>query len=346
MKYIFTTEEIMYMEELKKSPYCKTIRLLLIILLFPIINIIVQSYQTYNAIQETKENYDNEVRAIKNAEWMFISGILKENKEKAKMQAEYVRDRIENRLLDSYKGNMDQLKEDLNSNNDNLAYRIMNEEITGKYLNINNDNNDMFIATNKKVIVDKSINCAVGKLTRSWDEEVSLHSNKNLASNSIKLLVNKSTVELFWQFLPSEIKLDHEINYPNIDELKTIFKRYGIDGLKPYEFLAAAYIKQDSDIFNVPDVNLHGIKNDNDKLIVVQGFSLYDTIQKDYLLNISYFIHLEDLAEIEMKNKKSEAFGELVMNVALLITSFMGIFLVSQMMIKWGGDDAIRGCKG
>lgn len=326
----------------------RTIRLLMIILLFPMINIVTQTYQAYSHIQDLKVAYIDDLASIKEARWKFIIAIMEENRDKASIQSSSVKNRIESRLLQEYKGNYEQLKIDLDSNYDNRAFQIMNEEIHGKYINVDNDNNDIFIATPTRVIVDKSINCSIGKLTRSWEEEASLHSNQVLANESIKLLVNRSNQLIFWKFLPDSIIIPQEeqILYPSIDGLKKLYNVYGIDGLRAYEFLAPSYIRRDTDIFNVPDISNRGLRNENTKLIVVQGFNLVDVLEKDYGKDLAYFTYLEDTASRELHFRENQYVRELVMNLTLLIASFVGIFLTAKLIIKWGGDDAIGGCKG
>lgn len=331
-----------------KAYYKTAVRLILVLLLFPALSIVAITYQSMDTMRDLSSSYSDKIKDINDSRWLLVSTVIQENREQAQMQSDQVKNDIIDKLSQAYKGNMNQLKIDLDSDTDNLAFFIMNNAISDKYLNnITNDNNDMFIATSKKIIVDKSINCSIGKFTRTLDDETPLHSNPVLAKSAIDLLVNKSVTNIiFWKFLPDTVFIEHDdqLSIPTKEGLRGIYDKYGINGLRGYEILVPSYIKQDTDIFDIPDVNMHGIRNDNYKLIVVQGFSIADILDKSYTTELAYYNYLEQMAKKDFDDKMSKYLSELVTTLSLLLTAFVGIIVTARMFIKWGGDDVIGGC--
>jgi len=313
----------------------KTSKNLLILLLLPLINIITSTYIAYDDIKIINQDYVDTMSNISEARWILVESLIQENENKARIQTDNVRDRVESNLLSKYANNLDQLKLDLEpSQNNNPALDIMNEAISDKYLNVENDSNDMFIATNKGVLVDKSINCSIGKLTRTWEEEIPLHAEPQLATQVIKLLLQQSNTLKVWQFEPHTDPLHIHMQQSSMEDVKKVYTKEGIKGLEKYEFLTASYIKKDRDIFGELDVNHKGLKNDNYKLIIVQGFNVVDLINKLYLDKIAYFTSIEKSTYKESMIKKSETLMKLFMSLALLITSFIGIALTTKIIIR------------
>lgn len=327
-----------------------TIRILVAILILLLINVIAQTYQAHEQVREINTQYAEQKKAISEARWQLISAVIKENRDKALIQANSVKDKIENKLLLEYSNNLDSLKSDLGSNYDNRAFTIMNEEITDKYLNVQNDNNDMFIMFNKKIVADRSLNASYSFIgLRTIDDEIKKHTNTNpsLCKNALSLVLNKYNGYIFWKFLPDtiEIKPEDQLVYPSLDGLKSLYDKYGIKVLDSYNFLVPAYIKKNTDIFGEDDIS-HGIKSENHKIIVIQEFNVSNALEKDYKDDLAYFTMLEKIADKELDHKISNCLMQLFMNLSLLISSFVGIFLATKLLIKWGGDDVIRGCKG
>lgn len=325
-----------------------TIRILLAILFLLLVNVIALTYQAHQSVIELHSQHQEQKKAINEARWQLILAVIKENREKALIQANAVKDSIESRLLQEYNGDLSRLKDDLTSDYDNRAFEIMNEQITDKYLNVQNDNNDMFIISNKRIVADRSLNTSysiIGK--RTLDDEAKKHTSSSLCKESTKLILTKYNGYIFWKFLPDTIEISPEdqLVYPSLDGLKALYNKYGVKALDPYGFLVPAYIKKNTDMFGEDDIT-NGIKSDNHKIIVVQEFNISNALEKDYKSNLAYFTMLEKVADKELEYKLSNILSNLFMYLCLLISSFIGIFLATKLLIKWGGDDVIRGCKG
>ena len=74
-----------------------------------------------------------------------------------------------------------------------------------------------------------------------------------------------------------------------MDELRSVFVSEGVDGLAGYEFLQAAYIEPKADMFGVPDIANNGLRLNNNKFIVVQGFNLKDVLETYHATQMQYF---------------------------------------------------------
>lgn len=243
------------------------------------------------------------------SEWNYIQSVLSENEDKAQIEADDVKDNIVEDVTNLYT-NKDQLKYDMdNMTVNNKLSLILDQNINGKYLNVQNDNNDIFVISTwqkndnidlpGKIIYDKSINCMSMGEIRTFDVELANHYNYDLGHDAIKrILAQDKDKPIFWEYLkntnPNHIKLSNG----SMEGLKQVFISEGIEGLKGYEILTQSNILNDQDLLGNPKVQNDGIYNENSRqIIIVQGFSLYDAlmtrhqgrivdIEKTYELNL------------------------------------------------------------
>ena len=96
----------------------------------------------------------------------------------------------------------------------------------------------------------------------------------------------------------------------SLKELRKVFMEEGVDGLATYEVLSPAYLNQNTDILGMPDVDNLGRKVDNNKIIVVQGFSVHDILTKTYSDKILLFASQEDRIHSMAREKKLEEYNE------------------------------------
>lgn len=181
--------------------------------------------------------------------------ILNENIDKAKIHAEWMKKYIKRQIDERYfnQGLFDQLKEDIhNPKTDSILSLIFLKAIKNVYMNnIENDNNDPWIANLFGIIFDKSKNCAISEGTlKEWNTEWKLHYNPELAQKAIKAIINQDDRIIFWEFLsPENIKEHKLITELNVKELTDLIKTKGICAIKTYEFLVPVYIEEDKDLF-------------------------------------------------------------------------------------------------
>ena len=178
---------------------------------------------------------------------------------------------------------LDNLENKLNSSKDipEELETIFRNNIFDKYLlGIENDRNNIFICNKNGILSDYDITSATDSKTRTWEHEINNQYNKKLAKNTIdKILVMDDYGNLVFE-RKNDCNKKHEL-YDNVtnENIKKIIINEGLDGLKSYTFLLPVYITNDGDIFGKYDVvGTH--KQSNNKIILIQEYSLYDYIMK------------------------------------------------------------------
>lgn len=241
-----------------------------------------------DVITATKQK-DRDIQVINEIEWNYITAIIDENREKAFMSSNKLSEDIEQDVREQYP-DLNILKYELDNNIPNTKFSdILRDNFNGVYLNnIENDNNDPWAAMYWGVYGDFSNNCSKIGSARTWNVEVAQHWNKVLTQQAIDSILQLSDKIIFWEYLQPD-KPHKMIKQMSIDSLHQIFIEEGVQGLKTYEFLNPSYITAKGDIFGIPDVGSGGMKNANDKIIIVQGFNIYDQLIKDHGVDLKNF---------------------------------------------------------
>ena len=148
-----------------------------------------------------------------------------------------------------------------------------------------------------------------------------MHTNKDLANEAIDSIVNpRANREIFWEFLPSSNPNHIMLNKMDMEGLKEVFLMEGLDGLSTYEFLSVSYITERGDVFGVDDVDSVGHTQENDKLIVVQGFNLVDHMKKEG------YTHYFDQHRRDFEQYQKEYSYRSAVMYAMLILLFAVVF--------------------
>lgn len=314
------------------------VRYLMILALFPIAVMVSEVYYTYQQVQSINNKQSYVVSRIESRKWDMIENTIEENEQKAKLQVDAVKDKISAEILIAYGSDMDKLKIDLSDKNDSPVFTIFNKNISNKYLNVNSDNNRLFIADKTGIIADKGI-VSSEKKSRDWDTEINSKLNQNLASKAVSMILIKDKHIIYWtpDVIDPETAADKE-SYPSMEYIKAAYNQYGIDALKNYDVLVPSYITESGDIFGIPDVDNHGYRLSNQKIIVVQEFNIYDAIQA----------HMDDINRYNdsisnFKESSKESVNSIVQSfmLILILTFFSTIAMLygANLIIKWGGDD-------
>lgn len=256
-----------------------------------------------------------------NTEWGYILTVLEENQSKANNQAEMIKDNIINEINMNY-NNKEQLQLDLDTINDNSKIsKILNDKINGKFINVDNDNNDIFVLSrwNNNIIYDKSINCSVKdntKKTKSISDTLSMSYNYDLGYDAFLRILNQDNNGLtFMEYLTNNDPNHKIIKYCSIDQLKEVYIEEGISGLKSYEILNPVYINNREDLLGNNTVLSSGKLNEsNRQLILVQGFSLYDAIY-----NENYISRLNDITNRFDSLEQMLQFGAVTFSIIFII---------------------------
>lgn len=317
--------------------HIKAVRLMLVLAIFPLIFIIGLTASTYNDIEEIRMHKIYDIQQFEDRKWDMIENIIEENEQKAKINANGVKQKITSDLLVAYSGRLLELHQDLLVKGDSLAYKIMNDDIKDVYLNAQNENNRVYVANRTGILADRGYRSSE-KSSRDWDVEVKSKLNSELASKAVSMILTKDNEMIYWK--PDTAKEDNNSNTdPSMAALKSVYRNYGIDGLKNYDILVPVYITNDGDIFGIADVDLHGKKVDNDKIIVIQEFSIYDAVMlhKDDIERYdAYAKDCEQTTGIVIRNKMIGFCFLVLLAFGSLIATIQG----ANLFIKWGGDGA------
>lgn len=321
----------------------KTVKTLATLLMILLLNAVVSGYIAYRGIQSVNRETTEQTQYVQDTQWQFIEGIIIENMDKAKIQADGINASIERRVSIEYGVNTTRLSVDLNAaRTPPKLYSILDGELKNKYINVVNDNNDPFVANFRGVISDNSLNCATPDGQRTWNEEYIMHANPTLAKRAVGMILAQSPDIKIWEFLKSKNESHRLLATATMEDIKDIYYTEGLSGLETYEVLTPSYIRGDRDMLNVPDV-VSGVKHDNGKLIVVQGFSITDALIK-HRDKLDYFKYQQKIIDEGVYYKKSMKAGELFFTVILLAITFVSVMTLMN-AVERGGAGCVRNTK-
>lgn len=313
----------------------KVARLLMLLMLIPIISIGTVLYQSYSNVEYIKTMHENLGSELKNYGWLSIYSVIKSTESLSKLQVESVKREIEVRLLKEYDGNMDKLKEDLSGKEDNKAYQIINGVIYNKYIIQKDEDNRMWVATQNGIIADHGIESS-NKSDRSWNSEIRSSIDSEMMKDAITRLLNQNTAE------PILIRIHGDpgtvYGYgmePNSTFLKEQYEKDGMMALRSYDMLVPAYITDTGDIFGVPDVTYNGMRNQNNKLIIVQQFNLYSAV--DHFSEMTLFHQrILDVNDQNMRNDLNNLLLRTIITCVIMTLAFIALLASTLVCLKWG----------
>lgn len=318
-----------FIETIERNQGIATGIIILLVILALTGSIAMDYYDTKNL----EVNYQNQVAQVDNAEWIFVESVIMENYDKSKLFGGEMANNITRNVLLSYSGNNEKLVYDIsNPSTDSVFSKIIATEVTGKYLNgIQNDNNDPFVATKTGVIGDFSLNCSYEASHRNWELEIPMHWNQPLAAKAIKNIVNQTGSYIFWEFLEPKDPNHLVINDMELSEVRKVFLAEGYKGIKSYEFLQPVYITENGDILGNKDVSNIGTRQSTYKVIIVQGFNVADIIETKYSKRIVQFETMkEDLKKEYSRNLQDKQMKIVIVTILMLI-SFISIARIQHL---------------
>ena len=293
------------MKILKTMSFDSYRRFFPILIMIIVVGLISNIYLYKQEVKQTTTNMNYIGSSIDELQWEFVKGIIQDEYLAAGIQAKMMAERIDRDLKVNYPDiSLLRYQLDFPSKVDNAAYtQIFKDDIRGVYfMGVKNDNNDPFIASRGGILMDLSLNCLPESLPRDWDTEFGAHYNKVLAKKSIKSILLKDPKITYWEYIPNDNPDHAVITEPTMENLHKLFLSEGLDGLKGIEFLAPAYITDNGDIFGVDDVNQYGVRSNNHKLIVIQGFNVYDQIKIRHFTAYHQFDERKELILREMQH--------------------------------------------
>lgn len=278
--------------------------------------------------EQISENIKSTDEIATELQWSYIETVLREDYSAAGIQAKNMANGIDHDLRSSGE-DIETLKSHLEVPTDqikNTVYAdIFRRNIKGSWMfGIKNDNNDAFVATRTGIVMDLSMNCAPDMIPRTWEAEYQMHYNKDLALDAVRLLNDKSDKIIFWEFLPPNDPDHYMMPCASTDELKKLFVKEGIDGLRNIEFLAPAYITEDGDIYGVDDIGTRGERVQNHKIIVVQGFNLYEQLQSRHGADLALFRQDQEMIHNNLRHiLLTRTFSVVGSSLIILLIVFM-----------------------
>lgn len=309
-------------------------RLLAIVILITMIAftsiILLYSYLT-QTINKSQQAY---IETSINSSFNGIENYIGELSFNASQKASNLAQDIETEIRTKYP-DLDVLKKEMSkkdySDLDELISLVVSDKM---YLNgVENNRNSVFVTTNKDIIFNPDYDSITNNNKdkyETWEEFINTNYNKDLANNAYHELATMPDSYIFIEPYRSDFN-DH-IYYRKVDihTLRSVYEKEGIEGLKNYQLLVPAYIKNTKDIFDSPEISV-GVKQDTYRLIVIQRCNIYDQIMenKPYLAESS----TEDL----IKNKDNlltlaYVIGIFIVIIFLAFISF-GIMLFNNFVI-------------
>lgn len=314
----------------------KTIKLIatvgLVILMF-------SSAMFYLMYQEYQYTFVREERVLEGsnlAKTELNNAIYTALKRETQTKVNMIADEIRSDLLTNYGNNISKFTEDYNyPTEDSILVTTIDKIIhsdNNRFYYVESDSNDMFVASKNGVISDKSQDCSVFGITRTYEQEISMHFNKKLAKQAINSMVLADKSDIFWRFKNTTPNKDIGLREMDIDKVLSL----SLHEIKDYEFLSVTYIDRYGDILGVENVSLTGQQQDSKQLIVVQGFNLYEHIQEDFKLN---YIHLEKNEQQQLELIKENRRGIVIKLVLMMTTTFISFFFIAVVQ-----NNFVKGC--
>lgn len=277
----------------KKLSYKIRSKITAVAAILPIVMIFLTVLYSYSSIQTEREYANSVLTEVRNSEIDLITYAIIENNDKAKLQTESIKNSITNDLNDAYGNNIEEMKRDFESlNTQNKFYKILAKNIDGKYINKDNDNNRVFIATKDGVLLDDRMNY-VHNSFRSWDEIINDTPNISMTKDSLEAINRNKTKEIILWIDNTSVNMNN-INYvgetiymPDNSGRQFIHDciiNGNLEELLQYNVIVCSYIYNDGDLFGIPNVET-GVINDNDPLYVIQTYNIRDMIESNTYLS-------------------------------------------------------------
>ena len=266
---------------MQKSWHFKSRNFLTIILV--VACLFTASVFMYKTVTDTiVDNRQATIEAFKEEQFNLIWSSLETLQLQAEKEVTEISKQIESDILSLTPEELEQLEMDMNNDvlNNNL-HQILNSNIKGKSLNnIHNHMNGIVVMTIDGYIEDFNYYRATtdNSNIRTWETALSNSYNTKLENDAIDKLLNRNSGIIALESYNLTKNDDHiQIEELTYESLLEVFISEGKYGLKNYQIFVPYYITDFGDIFGNPDI-IHGTKFDNNKLIVVQEFNLYDQI--------------------------------------------------------------------
>ena len=260
------------------------------ILIFLIVIVISILFLMNSVIGNIKKSKDSAIEQNMETQFETVWCYLETLSLVADNEAYDVAKSIESDIKSTF--NLDSL-EDLIDKNEDGNYpkelrKIIQNNTSGHYFgNIihNNRNAMMVLEGNDNIVEDYFLDVksrepdkpSVPSEQIKITDYVNTTYNVDLFKSALKKIRTRSDVPMAlepYNYLGEDHIMISEMTYTN---LKKVYMKEGLKGLKNYQFFAPAYITETGDIFGNKDI-VAGVPKSTHKLIVIQFFNLYDQL--------------------------------------------------------------------
>ena len=232
-------------------------------------------------VKTTKDFQVSNISILKDAKFDSIMEAIKQISEDAH---EYLIPLSENFMEEIKEScDMEQLEKDLNRGVINEEFQNLLKSYSYKkyFSNLENDKNDIFIATHDKIIADFSHDTTYEKITRRWKDEIDSFANPISARNALNKLYIQDDSIIIWERFEHDNENHRYDKNITTESMRRIYHKEGLEGLKNYQILVPVYITVDGDIFGRPDIK-NGIRVENNKIIIIQEFNILEQLEAQY----------------------------------------------------------------
>lgn len=311
-----------------------------LILILPLLSLLITTWYSYGSISNIKTESQNIIEHIQDNRAELLTAVISENYKQAKMQTECVKYHIVKNLDEVYQNDKEKMKEDyLSKNLDTPFYQIISSNISAKYLNRDNDKNRIFISNRNTILMDNSLTYSKNSLQK-WDIIISGSNNEELLRDSLKHIVAQDGQIVFWV---DDKSIDHvkftidDVHKPIHQFIYDQIKSGTVQDLYNYSIITASYIFDHEDIFGVPDVSA-GKFTDNDKLYIIEVFSIKDMLSKNRELQRS-LDNYDILIKAQLDNANNNIQHRMVVTILITLLQ-IPIFFSIWYLIEYASEAA------
>lgn len=242
-----------------------------------------------NIITLVEANCQKTVEAFKEEQFKVLWSSLNTLQLQSEKEISKISEDIEKDILALSDDQLSNLQYDMTNNIHNQdLHDILMKNIENQNLNnVKNHRNGIVVLSTRGFMED--FNYRRANLTsddhkssfRVWEDSIKSSYNKELEKNAIEKLLNRTSGIIALESYNLTGNDNHiKIKEMNYESLLKVFLAEGMEGLRNYQIFVPYYITDIGDIFGTPDIS-QGIIVDNNKIIMVQEFNLYDQIMAD-----------------------------------------------------------------
>lgn len=321
-------------------------KIIMLLVAFPIIGLLIICNNFYYDIVSIKAQYNEDVQKIQGERAEAVFNMFEGIRQEEIIHNQYIISKIISDIDTSYGNNMEALKVDLHSEKSSPIYTIFDNvikydrEIVNRYTFIPKSSS-LFIADKNGILADSGyVNRELH--SRKWNEEIESNKYKELTKNAISMLVNQDPDLIYWETDEDRSVYSHNLivpNEPNDHTIKQLILDNDINSLRNFNILIPSYITDTGDIFGVADINDHGLRNDNDKIIIVREINMYDAIAP-YMGKVSIYDYLINKYDTEVKSyvhTKTVTF--LALSVICMIIVIVILYIANTKFADNRGDE-------